>query len=105
MGQTQKREKRKSKNFTAEKVKMEEKVIFNREYFLDQVVHFREMMGTKTFWADLERASRGMYAMIHLYANYSRDKSYEAEDETTMRALTIEYDRRLALVMLREILC
>lgn len=76
-----------------------EEVVFNREYFLDQTVHFREMMGTKTFWADLERASRAMYAMIHLYAKYSRDESYAAEDETIMRALTIEYDRRLAHVM------
>ena len=76
-----------------------EEVIFNREYFLSQVVHFRDMMGTKTFWEDLERAARGMYSMLYLYVKYSRDESYAAEDETIMRALTIEYDRRLAHVM------
>ena len=80
-----------------------EEVVFNREYFLDQVVKFRDMMGTKTFWEDLERAARGMYAMVHLYAKYSRDESYAKEDEITMRALTIEYDRRLAhMIFFRE---
>lgn len=72
---------------------------FEREYFLEQVVHFREIMGTKTFWSDVERASKGMYGMIYCYA---KTKDLQPEDETIMRSLTIEYDRRLALVMLRD---
>jgi hypothetical protein len=72
---------------------------FSREYFLEQAVHFRELMGTKSFWSDLKKAGKGMYGMLYCYI---KTKDLLPEDETLMRSLSIEYDRRLALVILMK---
>ena len=64
-----------------------------REYLLYEMARFRERMGAKSFWSDLETAGKTMYALLYLYVN---TKDVTVLDEVAMRSLTNEYDRRLA---------
>lgn len=64
-----------------------------REYFHAELLRFRELMGQKSFWSDVERAGRAMYGLLYVWTNTD---SPTQSDENHMQATCDEYDRRLA---------
>ncbi len=81
--------------------------MFTREYFLEELLRFRELMGTKSFWDDLDKefllptevkCSRAMYGLLYVYLN---TPDLTDSDKGFMKAASIEYDRRLAHMLCR----
>jgi hypothetical protein len=54
------------------------------------------MMGTKTFWSNLELASNAYYGLLYVY---SQTKDLQKNDEIAMQAITKEFDMRLIFVL------
>lgn len=64
----------------------------DRRYWLAEVNRLREMWGTKTFWADTERASRAISGLLYVWM---KTENQTPQDEVLMGATCMEFDRRL----------
>jgi hypothetical protein len=68
----------------------------SREYWLEEIMKFRTMMGEKTFWKDVEMAGRALYGLMYVWVHTT---NFTENDSNLMTATCGEYDRRLAYVL------
>lgn len=75
--------------------------MFTRKYFRDELFRFRELMGEKTFYDDLHKpdnkSSRAFYGLIYTYAH---TEGLTEDDRIFLEATKLEYEKRLAYMML-----
>lgn len=64
----------------------------DRQYFVDEVLRLREFWGKKTFWLDLDKASKAMAGLTIVWLN---TKEPSQADERLMRATIVEFEMRL----------
>jgi hypothetical protein len=66
---------------------------FTREYFLSELINFRQQFGTKEFWKG-NRPGKSYHALLYCYVN---TESLTDGDMALFEATSVEYDMRLAL--------
>lgn len=71
------------------------------EYFRQEILAFRELMGQKSFWENVERAGRAMYGLTMVYV---QTNPLSESDQNLYLATSSEYDRRLAYAMTSAIM-
>lgn len=76
------------------------------EYFMSEICAFRDLMGSKSFWAkSAEHRELALKAISILYLNFKSDNPREKEDVINIFiATTEEYTRRESMLMVRGLL-
>ncbi len=73
--------------------------MFDAQYFLDESMRFRDLMGKKSFWQDVEKAH---FAVNGLAFVYVRSIGLTKEDAINLESALIEFEKRLRLVLMRD---
>lgn len=73
---------------------------FTPEYVLKEISNLRTMMGTKSFWNNLESAGTAITAILYAYANMCKTEK-ERIVATAISTITTEYDNRLAFFVIK----
>ena len=78
--------------------------MFTREYFREELLRFRELMGEKSFYYnDLNhpsncKSSKAFYGLLYTYVN---TENLTEDDRILLEATKLEFDRRLSYMLLR----
>ena len=75
---------------------MEGDVAGTRDYFLQELRAFREMMGSRDAWEPPEKMAKALTGLLYVYL---KTEGITETDRELMLATTDEYDHRLALVL------
>lgn len=72
----------------------------SNEYFEEEVLRFRELMGKKSFWDNPELSSNAVYGLLYVYIHL---KEPSEKEQIMMRSCLTEFDRRLIYVLMKGI--
>jgi len=78
---------------------MKLKFEFEQEYLIDEILKFREMIGQKSFWADLNQVKGAIFGLLYVWCH---TKNVSEATTNIMLATCSEYDRRLAYIVVRD---
>jgi hypothetical protein len=77
------------------------KSVFTKDYFYSQLLEFRELMGKKSFWEDLDKVGIALKALFFTYTKIP-SKEFDTKVENSMLAVTDEYNKRLVYEITRK---
>lgn len=77
--------------------------VYTKEYVLSEASRLREWLGQKSFWEDLEKASKAVQALLYAYVNIP-EREFDESVERSVVFTCDEYDRRLAFILSQKLL-
>lgn len=77
--------------------------MFTREFFREELLRFRDLIGKRSFYNNANRpsnckASTAFYGLLYVYVNTT---DLTEDDRTLFEATKLEFDRRLSYMLSR----
>ena len=69
----------------------------SKEYVLDELHHFRELMGKKSFWEDADKVELALKGMMHVWVNCRDD--FSEREQLFFQSTIFEFDKRWQLIV------